>query len=359
MEITKKNKNDRRFELDMAKFLAILFMIGIHVGAEFMELGYPSTAIKIAREFLGGPLAAPVFMFCMGIGIVYSRKSSYKDLLKRGLHILSIGYLLSFARGVIPVLLNSILSGTIEDISLAVEGFLLVDILQFAGLTFLFLALMKKYNIKSGSILAISLVCLSIGEILPVIKVNTYIGEIIGLLFWQNTFTCFPFFMWIVIPVVGYVFGEKLKESTDKKEFYKKVFTIGCVVFVASTAHTIASGNSLINYFTVFSDLYYKMNFMEVIWILSVVFIWISGLFFVCEKINSESIRSLVIYCSKNLNPIYITQWLLITYISLGLQIVGEFQITSEVICLVVTMIITILSISIKFLYDKIRLRQN
>ena len=73
-------------ELDIAKALSIIFMIFLHT---VMVVSGFNNSISPAYDFiignvLGRPCAAPVFMFCMGIGIVYSRHSQWDLMIKRG-----------------------------------------------------------------------------------------------------------------------------------------------------------------------------------------------------------------------------------------------------------------------------------
>lgn len=69
----------RQPELDVAKVAAILYMVVIHVYEEMSVVNYwvrPDSLFRTVLEFLGGPLAAPVFMFAMGVGMVYTRHRS-------------------------------------------------------------------------------------------------------------------------------------------------------------------------------------------------------------------------------------------------------------------------------------------
>lgn len=95
MSITNKMKSlfskevvnsGRQKELDIAKGLAIIFMIWQHILGLFIVTEY-GVMEDIAVSILGCPFAAPVFMFAMGMGITYSRKNCSSDLLKRGLHL--------------------------------------------------------------------------------------------------------------------------------------------------------------------------------------------------------------------------------------------------------------------------------
>lgn len=99
MELSLSDKNvntGRQFEIDVAKFFAIPFMICIHFYEQFGGYGFankiPDTLFRNVIEFIGGPLAAPVFMFSMGIGMVYTRHDSASDFIRRGGKLLLTGY---------------------------------------------------------------------------------------------------------------------------------------------------------------------------------------------------------------------------------------------------------------------------
>ena len=81
-------------------------MIGVHV---LWHWGAPDTwtsPIGQVISFLGGPTAAPVFMFLMGASLAFSSRTSFRSLAVRGLWLLWLGYLLNFLRGVIPAYLG-------------------------------------------------------------------------------------------------------------------------------------------------------------------------------------------------------------------------------------------------------------
>ena len=97
-----KEYGKRLFEVDCIKFFAIIFMVWIHVYEQFGKYDYrevmPDTLARNFLEFVGGPLAAPVFMFCMGMGMIYTRKQQVSDFVSRGLKLMVTGYLLNFFR---------------------------------------------------------------------------------------------------------------------------------------------------------------------------------------------------------------------------------------------------------------------
>ena len=51
---------------------------------------------------LGRPCAAPVFMFCMGVGVVYSRHSQWNTMVKRGAILYLTGILVNVFEFIMP-----------------------------------------------------------------------------------------------------------------------------------------------------------------------------------------------------------------------------------------------------------------
>ncbi len=87
----------RQVELDIAKALAIIFMIFLHTLMVVKGFNYSlsPTYDFIISNVLGRPWAAPVFMFCMGVGVVYSRHSQWDVMVKRGVKLYLLGVLVN------------------------------------------------------------------------------------------------------------------------------------------------------------------------------------------------------------------------------------------------------------------------
>lgn len=145
----------RQPEADIAKGLAAICMVLCHVqywlidGSDLMNL--------VVGRTLGGPFVAPVFMFCMGLGIGYTRKNQPRDYLRRGLNLLWISFLFGLFRDVIPVLLVWFLGRNplvLENLAL----FFCADILRFSGLFFLLFAFLTKIRIKPLALLVLAFV---------------------------------------------------------------------------------------------------------------------------------------------------------------------------------------------------------
>ncbi len=103
-------KRARIESYDILRGLSILFMILIHVMHNYGTHEFENSIPGLLFEVLGGPFAAPVFMFVMGLFFVYTTNGSFKKAVKRGLNLILVGYALNLVRGIIPYFVyNSVL----------------------------------------------------------------------------------------------------------------------------------------------------------------------------------------------------------------------------------------------------------
>ena len=86
----KENVNSgRQLEFDIAKTLSLIWLPFIHMTIECcsdksLESGVP----YLFDTVIGGPLSAPIFLFMMGVGMVFVKNKSTKTYFR---HAISIG----------------------------------------------------------------------------------------------------------------------------------------------------------------------------------------------------------------------------------------------------------------------------
>ncbi|MCG8514489.1 MAG: DUF1624 domain-containing protein, partial [Halanaerobiales bacterium] len=131
--------------LDIARGLAILFMIAQHsMLVHEVNEGEGSSILGNIFLLLGTAPAAPVFLIIMGIFIANSKASTQRNII-RGIKIFLLGYVLNFARFTVPLLIAGALGSPYTEGETPLDYFLAVDILQLAGLSMIFGALVKPY----------------------------------------------------------------------------------------------------------------------------------------------------------------------------------------------------------------------
>ncbi|BBI34176.1 acyltransferase family protein [Cohnella abietis] len=303
----------RQPELDIAKGLAVLFMIAVHVLEAFSTASVMESNIGWLVEFLGGPPAAPVFMFLLGIGIIYSKKSTARNLLNRGLILLLGGYLLNFIRGTLPNLILYWKNGQYSFYEKALDELIAVDILQFAGLAFLFFALVRVLKLKKITIILLTAAFGVINLFALTIETNHFIfSAFTGLIWGSSEISFFPFLSWIVYPAAGYLFGWYLMRCSDKRKFYFYLFLASITLFIIATIIIVF----IFKYDLGLSDQtrYYHHNLIGNIEFTAFVVSWISLLFFLTSVIP-KTVSNTIKRWSNNLTEIYFIQWILIGWI--------------------------------------------
>lgn len=314
---SEKVNTRRQFEVDCVKFWAILFMICVHFYEQFGAYDYegeiPDTIYRNIIEFVGGPLAAPVFMFCMGIGMIYTKHNASSDFLKRGIKLILIGYSLNFFRQTLPQLIGMAMGIEIDlDI---IGGLLCVDILPFAGMAFITIGLMKKGKLSAVRMCEIAFILQAIG--IWVTKIHFEPGVIqnlIGLIIPTGEWTSFSLTLWLVYPAAGMLFGEFLERCEDKNQMYKKLMILAGIFFTAYTAGLLFVGRDIRYSYAICDDLYYHNNIISTMWILPIIILAIGTCHFFYSKLEETRCGGFIRYCSVNLNTIYLIQWIIIAY---------------------------------------------
>lgn len=96
-------------------------------------------------------LMPSIFMILMGANIYFPRKTTAKDLFKRSLTFIVIGFALNFFRFIIPTIITSIINGNADAI-FGEYGTLYYtltpDIYDFVGLAFIVFAIFKKLDMS-------------------------------------------------------------------------------------------------------------------------------------------------------------------------------------------------------------------
>lgn len=312
---SKEITNDKRQnELDFAKGLAIIFMVIVHVNEVYQSSSYEGGIYNRIIEFIGSPPAAPVFMFALGLGIIYSKKSTSKYLFKRGIFMIILGYTLNFVRDFIPYSLLAIRDSDPSNQTEAILSLFGIDILPFAGLTFLFFAFIKKFKIKTKNLplfwLFFSILNLLLGEnSTDIYPLDAFLG-----LFWGTTdYSWFPFLSWIFFPILGYMFGSLLIHCNDKKRLYKICITYSFTALIPLIIYAYINKVHFGAFGELYQETYYHHDIMGNIILGDFTIFWISLIYFVSSYIP-QNIFSHFSRWSKNVNLIYCIHWIILGY---------------------------------------------
>ena len=306
----------RQAELDLAKCLAIFFMIFLHclmVTSGFAN-DVSSFMQKGISQLLGGPFAAPVFMFSMGVGIVYSRNQEPTYLVKRGFKLMLLGLVVNIGEFFLPHFLAGKLLGEWDIFPIA-GGLLLfcIDILAFAGMAMMLIGVLKKLNMSPVHMVIVGLVLSVLGSFLRFHDFGSNVPNLIAGYFIGSAggFTAFPLFNWFIFPAAGVLFGDYYKRCNDKKKllrFWPLGLVISLVYFITSWFRPEG--------FLSETHHYYFMTTIDAMFCLMCIY----GVIGMCYLISTFLPDPAIRFFSKtsgNLNALYVIQWFLIplTYI--------------------------------------------
>lgn len=317
---------DRRPEIDLLKFLCIVGMVFCHLCYAFENHILKITPFQDFWYTVGGDIVgAQAFMIAMGISINYSRHNSPKDMAMRGWKLILFGYLLNVARTTFPQLILGYRAYGETEAPLLL-GILEGDILQFAGLAFVFMAILKKGKVSNLSILLIALVMngvegLVYGSSIDVTQA-TLVDYVTGLLIFRGFVADFPLCGWFIYVAVGYLFGQLLQHVKEKDAFYKRVLLIALAFSFFSVLGMVAYNVDILE---IFDDdiLFYCMPPFNVMFFVSFAFVWISLLYFVAKPLSKTAFWPTVRFFSTNINQLYITHWVLLGWLTFAFEYFG------------------------------------
>lgn len=179
--------NGRQSEIDLARAVIIFCLALIHCTIECTsDEGLTSGIPYLFDTVIGGPFSAPMYMFVMGIGMAYTKKCEPVQYFLRGFKIFIAGYILNICRFQIPYLIGYAITGEyekyIEPLLYKVLG---NDILIFAGLAMMILALFIKFKVSDTVMFIIGVVLSGAGTLLTGTDVgyplgNIFLGYLIG-----------------------------------------------------------------------------------------------------------------------------------------------------------------------------------
>jgi len=207
-------------EFEYLKTFNILVMVLQHVYENYSRDNFSSII-----DFLGFILGADSFMILMGIGMRYSKHNEPSRYLSRGILLLTQGQYINLLRNALPNLIAWWATGKKKFISRSMLVFQ-VDILMFAGISFLLLALMKKMKLSDNFILAIGIImnifAFLVYNIMKPPK-NFLLSQFLGFFVLTDAEAYFPLCSYFVFVAFGYWLGEIYQKISNKDKFYNLI----------------------------------------------------------------------------------------------------------------------------------------
>ena len=314
-----KINTGRQQEIDLARAIPVLSLPFVHCVIECSSLESIGKPIPFFFDVvIGAPLGAPIFMFCMGISLLYTKHNSYKDMLKRGLILFIAGFVLNIIRFAIPYLTGYLITGE-YDKYIAPMPFKVFgnDILQFAGLAFMLLGLLKKLKISDMGIVGVATVMSLVGWNFRHVNMrndflNIALGHIIGTEAPSGyVLSDFPLLNWFLVPVAGYIFGNILIRVQDKRKFYCPYLVALAGIYLVYFVLEVTIGFGMMNGGKTIvegENNYYHAEFFDIIGYITCA-VGMMGVYFLISSHCPEKLNRFFNSLSRNITRIYIIHW--------------------------------------------------
>ena len=324
---------------DLARGLAILFMIMQHVVLIYGNLGVTSSFIGLFILSLGTLPAAPVFLFLMGACFKYSDRDDYELFrygLTRGLKLVLLGYGLNFLRFSVPLLiglkeLELNLYEVDDSIHLTfLSSLFLIDILHCAGLSLIVMGIAVRLLKRERAYILLAVCILLIS---PLVWGKTssliLIDFCLTLLWGTGSEVFFPLFPWCVYPLLGMAFGQRLRSGIEigrlislSRNIGVGLFVVSLIIALRNIGREIFVVGKLINFINPlfrFSG-YEHPGPVAVILTIGFILVWIWLCELIVKKSSQNRLYGILFFWSKNVTVFYFFQWILIGW---GMLLLG------------------------------------
>lgn len=306
------NSQKKLIALDMMKAFAVFFMFLGHI---VIMYGTPkvigSTAITWIA-FCAEGIGAPAFIFSMGLAIVLSSPKSPRQIWSRGLLLILTGYVLNFLKFFPTITLFRVFpealfaeTGRVNNIAGLLSFIFIADILQFAGIAYIFCSFLFQY-VRNYQIWAV-LLALPLLGLAPYLYQEQYASGnyFMQLFYGQNFQVYFPVCPWMAFPLLGMAAGYFIRNYPNQKRNMPGFLGIGLMGITIGflLIQSDPSGQ--------FGTDYYHRKHGALIMYCGQLLTFLSLLYFISPFLTSGMVKG-IRFCSRNVTRIYILQWILI-----------------------------------------------
>ena len=217
---------------------------------------------------------------------------------------------MNFFRYGVYALVDGIIEGQFVDETL--YALVVQDIFHFAGIAFIITGAFKALKLKEWHIFVIGIILSMVGAPLAFLYnghpvLNYIIGHFIITTKEDSTFA---FFNWYIFVSFGLLFGSLLKNTSNKDKLYFIVLIVSLPLMVIYIILSILFGPMFLSK----NCWYYATSLPESIGLLSIDMVLLSSFYFLIKKVPIQRLKVFEVM-SRNITPIYITQWCIIGFV--------------------------------------------
>ena len=299
----------RRIEaFDLARGLAVLFMVSVHALQTYATPEVYDSPFGWILEALGGPPAAPVFVFLMGAVMAFSRRTGTWAMVRRGFVLLALAYVLNGLRGSLPVWVAIQAGASAAELggSSPLSELTTIDILHFAGMANLALACVRRLSQRPWVWIGVAaVVAVASPWIWGAMSGWPPLDFVLELLWGTGDGTAFPVLPWVAFPLVGMAAGVWLSETDDVSRVFRRLAQSGVALLAIGGALTLTGIDFHLG------D-YWRTGPGGMLLMIGFVLVWVWLCHLVAQYVLHTVPGRLLIFWSRNVTVFYFIHWVLI-----------------------------------------------
>ena len=310
----------RQVNLDLAKVLALFYMVLSHP-FEYNGVSI-SKGLPWLVTFIGAhQFAAPVFMLCMGIGYAYwHHRAEPAAMCRRGLRLFLAAYALNLFRA-LGVLLAGVATGKGYLYGWALDETVIIDILQFAGLSSILLGALLLLRLPYWSILLTALAMSLGGSAIHMVSTGQVWSDALLGLFaginGEDVESYFPLLNWFIFVVAGYGMGRMLRRCTDTDRLWLPLALAGTAIYLGYTLYAAPRGIGMFDDSSVMH--FYHIRTWDA-FICVAAFLSVAGISHFLLRRAPRRLTAQITRCASDVLRIYLLQWFFVIWIIFALM---------------------------------------
>ena len=304
----------RQREFDYLKGIMMILIFIIHA---FQGTLSPKDDVMRSIYIFNSMSGAAVFIFVMGFGSTYSRKSSPGEYVKGGIRFVIYQYLNNLAYLAayllpLPFIINSLSQESLDTVNLGIQIYgQYTNIFFISGIFYLIFALLKKLK-------ANALVYGIIGPASAIAAPFLYgkapdipvLGYIICLMIGEANFVSFTPLYFLSYAMFGVAFGRIFRRVRNKKKFYLCLMPVSLVIAVVWwVIFFIQNGTDLTYLYSIVNVTYTHPDLWHVAASMAHIFLMAGLIFFIVDATGNKEPRNIVskqlLYYNKHISKYY------------------------------------------------------
>jgi len=325
----------RMLSLDLARGMGALGMVAVHILIRYGSYAANNSVYGAAVRFLGGPPAAPIFLFLMGTSLAFSKHATLRDTLWRGGRLLVLGYALNFLRGTLPAFLG-LKFGMLQPEALMPYTpqnlFWIVDVLHCAGLSLMVISAVRHFLPRPWTWLLLA-VAMALGSPLMWGRMSGHplLDGCLTLLWGTDVTVQFPAFPWISYPLSGMAFGVWLAASANRDMLFRRAAGVGVLLL-------LTGGLLILDRPTFHLGDYFHSGPGAVIAFTGFALVWLATCHWLVTHVRDNAFFRSCYAWSTHITLFFVVHWIIIGW---GIGLVGHTQQSiPTLVCLTVAVLL-------------------